>query len=135
MMRGVESRQTAAAKRHEGDGSEELEVHGPEIVLRYARPEDAHALYLLASDPSVTKFFSWGPYTHQRQAVDYIASLTRKRADGDLLEFVIDHREAGVIGITGLSEFSLRDRRAVIGTWHGRKWWGKGINRQSKALA
>jgi ribosomal-protein-alanine N-acetyltransferase len=39
-----------------------------------------------------------------------------------------------VIGVTGLSEFSLRDRRAVVGTWHGREWWGKGANRQSKSL-
>jgi N-acetyltransferase len=51
-----------------------------------------------------------------------------------MLEFVIEHHEAGVIGVTGLSEFSLRDRRAVVGTWHGRSWWGTGANRQSKAL-
>jgi [ribosomal protein S5]-alanine N-acetyltransferase len=134
MMRGAESGETVAAKRHGGDAAGELEVRGREVVLRYAHPEDAQALYRLASDPEVTRFFSWGPYTHQRQAVDYIASLTRKRAAGDLLEFVIDHREAGVIGVTGLSEFSLRDRRAVIGTWHGREWWGRGVNRQSKTL-
>ena len=39
-----------------------------------------------------------------------------------------------MIGVTGLSEFSLRDRRAVVGTWHGREWWGKGANRSSKTL-
>ena len=61
-------------------------------------------------------------------------SLSRKRAQGERLEFVIEHPEAGVIGVTGLSEFSLRDRRAVVGTWHGREWWGTGANRQSKAL-
>jgi [ribosomal protein S5]-alanine N-acetyltransferase len=44
------------------------------------------------------------------------------------------HPKAGVIGVTGLSEFSLRDRRAVVGTWHGREWWGTGANRQSKTL-
>jgi ribosomal-protein-alanine N-acetyltransferase len=47
---------------------------------------------------------------------------------------VIDHRETGVIGVTGLSEFSTRDRRAVVGTWHGQEWWGTGANRQSKTL-
>jgi ribosomal-protein-alanine N-acetyltransferase len=44
------------------------------------------------------------------------------RADGRLL------------GITGLSEFSRRDRRAVLGTWLGREHWGTGANRESKAL-
>ena len=97
--------------------------------------DDAPALFGLASDPEVTQFFSWGPYTDESEAAAYIASLAaRKRAQGERLEFVIVHREDGVIGVTGLSEFSLRDRRAVVGTWHGREWWGKGANRQSKAL-
>jgi RimJ/RimL family protein N-acetyltransferase len=114
--------------------AEELEVRGPELLLRYAREDDAPALFELASDPDVTRFFSWGPYTDESEAAAYVRSLTRKRADGERLELVIVHPEAGVIGVTGLSEFSLRDRRAVVGTWHGREWWGTGANRQSKAL-
>ena len=113
---------------------EELEVRGSELVLRYARDSDAPALFALASDPDVTRFFSWGPYTDESEAAAYVRSLTRKRADGERLELVIVHPEGGVIGVTGLSEFSLRDRRAVVGTWHGREWWGTGANRQSKAL-
>jgi [ribosomal protein S5]-alanine N-acetyltransferase len=112
----------------------ELEVRGPELILRYARADDAPALYALASNPDVTRFFSWGPYTDESEAAAYVRSLTRKRADGERLEMVIVHPEGGVIGVTGLSEFSLRDHRAVIGTWHGREWWGTGANRQSKAL-
>ena len=126
--------ETRSAARVEKTDSSELAVRGPELTLRYARPDDAPRLFELASDPKVTEFFSWGPYTTQSQAADYIANLARKRADGSRLEFVIDHREHGVIGVTGLSEFSLRDRRAVVGTWHGREWWGKGANRQSKTL-
>lgn len=114
--------------------SDELEVRGRDLTLRYARLDDAPALFGLASDPEVTQFFSWGPYTDQAQAETYIATLPAKRAQGNMLEFVIAHDEHGVIGVTGLSEFSLRDRRAVVGTWHGREWWGKGANRQSKAL-
>ena len=113
---------------------EQLEVRGRELSLRYARVEDAPALFELASNPEVTRFFSWGPYSHQAEADAYIRSLSAKRAQGTMLEFVIVHKEAGVIGVTGLSEFSLRDRRAVVGTWHGREWWGTGANRQSKAL-
>jgi RimJ/RimL family protein N-acetyltransferase len=112
----------------------ELEVRGSELLLRYAREDDAPALFALASNPDVTRFFSWGPYTDESEAAAYVRSLTRKRADGERLELVIEHPEAGVIGVTGLSEFSLRDRRAVIGTWHGREWWGTGANRQSKTL-
>jgi len=127
----TEPAETAAAGT---DVEEGLEVRGRELSLRYARAEDAPALFALASDPEVTRFFAWGPYTHQREAESYIASLPAKRAHGTALEFVVVNHENGVIGITGLSEFSLRDRRAVIGTWHGRRSWGTGANRQSKAL-
>jgi len=117
-----------------GSGGGELEVRGPELLLRYAREDDAAALFALASDPEVTRFFSWGPYTDESEAAAYVRSLTRKRLDGERLELLIVHPTEGVIGVTGLSEFSLRDRRAVVGTWHGRKWWGTGANRASKTL-
>jgi ribosomal-protein-alanine N-acetyltransferase len=116
------------------DEGDDLEVRGRELRLRYASTEDAPALFALASDPEVTRYFSWGPYSHQKEAEAYIRSLAAKRTQGAMLEFVIVHPEDGVIGVTGLSEFSVRDRRAVIGTWHGREWWGRGANRQSKAL-
>ena len=131
----AQARTGSGPRNGAGSGTaDELEVRGSELWLRYARPEDAAALFALASDPEVTQFFSWGPYTDQAQAETYIATLPAKRAQGNMLEFVIVHREHGVVGVTGLSEFSLRDKRAVVGTWHGREWWGKGANRQSKAL-
>jgi [ribosomal protein S5]-alanine N-acetyltransferase len=115
-------------------GRGELEVRGRELSLRYPRAEDAPALFALASDPEVTKYFAWGPYRHEREAAEYIASLPAKRSQGIALEFVVVGAGSRVLGITGLSEFSQRDRRAVIGTWHGRPSWGTGANRQSKAL-
>src|SRR5205823_12170839 len=50
------------------------------------------------------------------------------------LDFVIVDRDRGPIGVTGLSELSRRDRRAIVGTWLGRRYWGSGANRASKAL-
>jgi ribosomal-protein-alanine N-acetyltransferase len=126
--------ETRASRRVDPPAGTGLEVRGPELTLRYARPEDAPRLYELASDREVTRYFSWGPYTSERQAVDYVQNLDRKRVEGERLELVVDHCEAGVIGVTGLSEFSLRDRRAVVGTWLGQRWWGSGANRQSKTL-
>jgi [ribosomal protein S5]-alanine N-acetyltransferase len=43
-------------------------VRGPRLSLRYGRADDAPALYELGRDPEVSRFFSWGPYTHQQQA-------------------------------------------------------------------
>ena len=114
--------------------AEPLVVSGPTLTLRYAQPQDAPRLFELASDPAVTRFFSWGPYTDPDQPRRYIDELAGKRERGELLDFLIDHREAGPIGVTGLSELSARDRRATVGSWFGHRWWGSGANLESKAL-
>lgn len=111
-----------------------LEVRGPSLTLRYARADDAPALFELARDEAVTRWFSWGPYRSIGEPESYIASLEAKREAGELLEFLVVHDEHGPVGVTGLSELAPRDRRATVGTWFGRRWWGSGLNRESKAL-
>ena len=111
-----------------------LEVRGPTLTLRYAGPDDAPRLLELASDPEVTRWFSWGPYASAAEPAAYIESLPAKRDAGVLLDFLVVHREDGPIGVTGLSELAPRDRRATVGTWFGRDWWGQGVNAESKAL-
>ena len=111
-----------------------LVVRGPLLELRYATAEDAPALFELARDPAVTRFFSWGPYTSVEQPEAYIASLAAKRERGELLDLLVVHPEHGPIGVTGLSELSRRDRRATVGSWFGHRYWGSGANLESKAL-
>jgi ribosomal-protein-alanine N-acetyltransferase len=102
------------------------------MTLRYAEPADAAALFALASDAEVTRWFSWGPYTSGDQPRAYIERLAGERERGERLDFVIE--ASGVLGVTGLSELSRRDRRAMVGTWLGRPHWGSGANAESKAL-
>jgi [ribosomal protein S5]-alanine N-acetyltransferase len=111
-----------------------LEIRGPRLTLRYAVPDDAPALFELASDPAVTRFFSWGPYTTLDQPQAYIAGLPEKRERGELLDFLIVDEADGPIGVTGLSELSVRNRHATVGSWFGHRWWGSGANRESKAM-
>jgi ribosomal-protein-alanine N-acetyltransferase len=122
---------TPEAAPHEADP---LVVHGPRLTLRYATPEDAPRLFELASDPAVTRFFSWGPYRSIDQPAAYIDTLAGKRERGELLDFVIVHEQDGPIGVTGLSELARRDRRTTVGSWFGHRWWGSGANFESKAL-
>jgi ribosomal-protein-alanine N-acetyltransferase len=110
-----------------------VEVRGPSLTLRYATGADAAAMFELARDPEVTRFFAWG-YERIEQAEEWIAALPAKRAGGELLDFLVVHPEHGPIGVTGLSEVSRRDRRATVGTWFGREHWGTGANAESKRL-
>jgi len=111
-----------------------LELRGPDVHLRIPRPDDARRLFELASDPEVTRFFSWGPYERADQAETWLATLPARRDAGLALELAIVDRDDWLIGITGVLEASLRDRRAVVGTWLGSAYWGTGANAASKAL-
>jgi ribosomal-protein-alanine N-acetyltransferase len=110
-----------------------VEVRGPTLTLRYAGPDDAPAMFELARDPEVTRFFAWG-YERPEEAAEWVAELPGRREAGALLDFLVVHHERGIAGVTGLSELSRRDRRATVGTWLGRAHWGTGANRESKAL-
>lgn len=114
--------------------SARVELHGPTLTLRYATSEDAAVLLELGRDPVVTRFFSWGPYERIVEPRSYIERLAGQRERGEQLDLLVVHRVDGPIGVVGLSEFARRDRRAVVGTWLGRRWWGTGANREAKAL-
>lgn len=111
-----------------------MRVTGPTLFLRYPEPGDAAALLELGSDPEVTGWFSWGPYQEIAQPRAWIARQAADREEGRDLDFVIEHRDRGLVGVTGLDELSPRDRRAMVGTWLGRPAWGTGVNAESKAL-
>jgi ribosomal-protein-alanine N-acetyltransferase len=112
----------------------DLAVMGPSLRVRIPRADDAAALYRHASDPEVTRWFSWGPYRSEDEARAYLLRLPGQRERGEQLDLAVEHLQAGPIGIVGLAELSARDRRASIGTWLGRDWWGTGANRECKAL-
>jgi [ribosomal protein S5]-alanine N-acetyltransferase len=114
--------------------SASIALHGPTLSLRLPEAGDAPALLELAGDPEVTRWFSWGPYTGLDQPLAYIERLAGQRERGEQIDLLVVHREHGPAGITGLNEFSPRDLRCMVGTWFGRRFWGTGANRESKAL-
>ena len=110
-----------------------LTATGPNLTLRYPESPDAPALFELARDEAVTRYFSWR-YDAVEDAERWIATRDAAREAGEWLEFVVEHREHGVTGITGLTEPSRRDARAVTGSWLGSAYWGTGVNPEAKAL-
>jgi len=115
-------------------GGDELALAGPTLRVRIPRLDDAPGLFREASDERVVRWFYWGPYESELQARAYLERLPDERERGVQLDLVVEHLEAGAIGITGFSEISRRDRRATIGSWLGHAWWGTGANREAKAL-
>ncbi|HYF27843.1 MAG TPA: GNAT family protein [Baekduia sp.] len=111
-----------------------MELRGPSLSLRYPVAADAPRLFELGRDPDVAQWFSWGPYTDPSEPEAWIARQDAEREAGTHLDYVIVDPRDGVVGVTGLAELAVRDRRAMVGTWIGRAWWGTGVNAASKAL-
>ncbi len=59
-----------------------MELIGRSLSLRYATAADAPALFELGSDPEVTQFFSWGPYTSLIEPAAYIAGCPASATQG-----------------------------------------------------
>jgi [ribosomal protein S5]-alanine N-acetyltransferase len=78
-------------------------VSGPRLTLRFPAPADAPRLFALASDPLVTRWFSWGPYAEVGQAEAWIAAQAAKRDAGEIMDFVVVDPDDGVLGVTGLT--------------------------------
>jgi ribosomal-protein-alanine N-acetyltransferase len=120
-----------------GDHAVTVRVAGGNLVLRHADAGDAPALLALASDPDVTRWFSWGPYRSLEEPAAYIAGQAAERAAGIRLDFLIERHGTVppvALGVIGLNELSRRDRRAMVGTWLGREHWGSGVNAVAKTL-
>jgi len=111
-----------------------VEVHGPNVRLRIPRDTDSRRLFELASDPEVTRFFSWGPYETEADARAWLATLPGRRESGEALELAIVDRDDWLIGIIAVLEVSARDRRAVVGIWLGQAYWGTGASAEAEAL-
>ena len=111
-----------------------VEVHGPNVRLRIPRESDSRRLFELASDPEVTRFFSWGPYATEEDARTWLATLPGRRDSGEALELAIVDRDDWLIGIIAVLEVSARDRRAVVGIWLGQAYWGTGASAEAEAL-
>lgn len=110
-----------------------LEVIGPTLTLTPVGPEHVPGLFVLGSDPEVTQWFSWGPYVSEDQPREWVRESQEAAERGDRLALAI-LRDGEVCGMTELNELSVRDHRAMIGTWLGRAAWGTGVNTESKAL-
>ena len=107
---------------------------GPTLALRPVSPADDEALLALGRDAEVTRWFSWGPYTSLAQPRAWISQQPGRMARGEALALAVVHPQDGVVGCTELSEWGRRDRRAMVGTWLGRPWWGTGVNAEVKRL-
>ena len=113
--------------------AEPLVMTGPSLVLRYAVPADAPALFEISSDEETTRYMSWGPHSDIEQTERFIAGVPGQRERGEELGCLVT-RDGSLLGHIAFMEPRPRDRSVVIGTWLHREHWGTGVNTEAKAI-
>ena len=103
------------------------------LILRAPVMDDASAIAELANDPSVVGMLTSWPYPFTpADAQAWLMKVTganpRHRTD-----FVIEHRQFGVIGVIGVGEdepdgppLAFHGARPELGYWLGRPFWNRG---------
>lgn len=108
--------------------------------LRYGRlhPDDFDPFELYehvrAGAPAIdeiTRYVSWEPYPHPKQAFDWVAARGRQFDDGEAATYAIRPQEGDRAGeLAGLTSLDVDwDRRlATMGTWFRKPFWGRGYS-------
>ena len=100
------------------------------LTLRLLRPEDAAELHRLINDWEVVRFLSRVPFPYPRELADeWIASTHRQLEEGSAWHLAIvgqDGDNEVLVGCVGLTR-EAGTRRAELGYWVGRRFWGHGV--------
>ncbi|GAB0115534.1 8-oxo-dGTP diphosphatase MutT [Acidisoma sp. C75] len=112
----------------------EIRLTTERLTLRPVTPDDAEHLHRLLNDWEVCRMLQTVPFPYPRLTADqWIADSVAQRQDGTAYHFAITGDENGqevMVGAVGLKLIAGR-RRASLGYWVGRRFWGHGVAREA----
>lgn len=115
--------------KHQGTKRMETE----RLVLRRFTIADAGDMYQnWASDPEVTKFLTWEPYTSKEAAEEWLSFLEKEYEKAETYIWCLEWKETGeAIGSLGAFISNEKAESLKIGYSIGRKFWYRGITAEA----
>jgi 8-oxo-dGTP diphosphatase len=114
--------------------SADIRLTTERLTLRPVTPDDAEQLHRLLNDWEVCRTLQSVPFPYPRLTADqWIADQVAQRQDGRGHHFAITGDENGrevLVGAVGLKRIRGQ-RRATLGYWVGRRFWGHGVAREA----
>lgn len=111
-------------------------LDGDKIRIRPPERGDIKSVVELANNQEVARYTKIPHPYSSRDAAWFIRRCKRERKEGSGFTFAIEFKpESRSIGMIGLSNYSAENRRAVLGYWLGRPYWGRGIASEAVKLA
>jgi len=100
----------------------------PRLTLRAFALKDALQIFHIFSDPAVMAFWNAPPMEREEEVQAYIEeTLALCRLGGQMTWAVVHSATHAVIGMCGLAEIHVSQRRAEIGYALRRNHWGQGL--------
>ncbi len=95
-------------------------------LLRQPTDNDAAAMLRIFGDPAVTRYLGRRPITDVAVARRNIERYLTEWRNHTGFRWLVEHRDAGVIGTCGYFDLKPDDCRAELGYALTPAWWGKG---------
>lgn len=103
------------------------------LILRKYSLNDAEDMFNnWASNPNVTKFMTWQPYSSIDEVRKYILECIDSYSNDSTYNWIIEFKESGqAIGSISIVEFRENVNAAVVGYCIGESYWHKGITTEA----
>src|SRR3989339_1759705 len=103
-------------------------IKGKLINLRIIKESDAESIYSQAKDKEICEAVPLPmPYT-LKSAENYIKITKKKWKNKTEAQFGIEDKQTKkIIGMIGLMDINFKLKKAEVGYWLGKKYWGQGI--------
>lgn len=105
------------------------------LLLRPLEICDAPALFAYMTDPEVMRYAGMEPFTHPREADEFLQALARYVQDGRALRWAITRKpDRRLLGTIGYHNWHKAYARAEIGYELAREHWGNGYATEAAAV-
>ena len=114
-------------KQWSGKFLQDHELKTKRLVLKLPHVRNAKQMFDLVQDPDVPKFMSFdcpAKVEHTKAHIAQRRARCRKRESFELAIWLVGTNR--LIGSVGVMNISTKDRKAELGYWLGKEYWGNG---------
>ncbi len=112
-----------------------MKIEGKCVNLRKVTKADAQSIYEYARDREISRY-TFIPHPYKREdALHFIKFTHQQMKKGKEYHLGVELKATDqIIGMIGIMQISRKHRRAEVGYWLGKSYWGKGYAAEALRL-
>jgi ribosomal-protein-alanine N-acetyltransferase len=110
-------------------------LKGKKVILRYPKLSDAKWLFENITKPEIYLMLEPGIKPKQlKDEINWIRKLPIKRKSGHVNFVVVEKKSGKLMGGVGIKDPNFEQKRAELGAWIAKEYWGKGYAKEALTL-